>query len=89
MTRPVDSTTSHGWKDNSQPDQARIAAAEKRVHGFLNYGGIHLEHTPAPGILTLEYQQGDLKDEIGNMRGMADALNELADALEGVPRKGN
>lgn len=57
-----------------------IEAAEKRLRVQLNYGGI--VHDPADHKLVMEYRQGDLPDEIGQMRRLASAFNELADALE-------
>jgi hypothetical protein len=65
----------------------RVKQAEKKVDALLNYGGIHLDHAHSPGHLSLEYQQGDLLDEVGQMRDLAGALNELADALEERPVK--
>lgn len=74
------------WKPESiegSTEQDRVNDAEKRVIALLNYGGIHLDPTHSPGRLTLEYQQGDLSDEVGLMRDLAQALTDLADALEG------
>ena len=64
-------------------DQAK--KAEKRLTALLNYGGIQLDNTNSPGYLSLEYRQGDLADEIPQMRRLAKAFSDLADALEGVP----
>lgn len=58
---------------------SEIEAAEKRLRVQLNYGGI--VHDPADHKLVMEYRQGDLSDEIGQMRRLASAFNELADAL--------
>ncbi len=57
-----------------------IEAAEKRLRVQLNYGGI--VHDPEDHKLVMEYRQGDLPDEIGQMRRLASAFNSLADALE-------
>lgn len=59
---------------------SEIEAAEKRLRTQLNYGG--LIHDPADHKLEMEYRQGDLPDEIGQMRRLASAFNELADVLE-------
>lgn len=59
---------------------SEILASEKRLRVQLNYGGI--VHDPFDRNLVMEYQQGDLPDEIGQMRRLASAFNELADALE-------
>lgn len=66
----------------------RIEAAEKRLTALLNYGGIHHDRMHSPGHLTMEWQQGDLADEVGQMRSLASAFNELADALERKPESG-
>lgn len=57
-----------------------IREAEKNLTGQLNYGG--LVQDSATRRLVLDYKQGDLVDEIGQMRRLAQAFLELADALE-------
>lgn len=57
-----------------------IVAAENNLTAQLNYGGIL--HDPDDHKLVMEYRQGDLPDEIGQMRRLAAAFNGLADALE-------
>lgn len=57
-----------------------IEAAEKRLRVQLNYGGI--VHDPEDHKLVMEYRQGELPDEIGQMRRLASAFNSLANALE-------
>lgn len=60
----------------------RIKLAEKHVNEQLSYGGIFPGTGPFGRTLEYRYQDGDLVDEIGQMRRLADALNSLADALE-------
>ncbi|NIE78362.1 hypothetical protein F3J45_28450 [Pantoea sp. Ap-967] len=60
----------------------RIERAEKHVNEQLSYGGIFPLNGPFGKTLELRYWDGDLADEIGQMRRLADALNQLADALE-------
>ena len=48
----------------------------------LNYGGIFVDGCCNPGHIEMVYQQGDLIDEIGQMRRLAYSLIELSDALE-------
>lgn len=57
-----------------------IEAAEMKLRAQLNYGGI--VHDQADHNLVMDYRQGDLPDEIGQMRRLASAFSELADALE-------
>ncbi|WP_456017470.1 hypothetical protein [Pseudomonas fluorescens] len=59
-----------------------IKQAEKRVNEQLSYGGIFPATGPFGSTLEYRYQDGDLVDEIGQMRRLASALNHLADALE-------
>lgn len=59
---------------------SEIESAEKRLRAQLNYGGI--AHDPTDHKLVMEYRQGDLPDEIGQMRRLASAFKELADAFE-------
>lgn len=81
MPKPADNTTEQPWI-NEKPPHERVRQAEKRINALLNYGGIHLDHVHSPGYLSLEYQQGDLSDEIGQMRNLSNAFADLADALE-------
>ena len=74
---------------NDQMSQAQIQEAEKRLASRLNYGGIHLNGMHSPGHLSMEYRQGDLIDEICQMRELASAFAGLADALEGVQSNSN
>lgn len=60
----------------------RISRAEKNVNEQLSYGGIFPSSGPFGGTLDYRYQDGDLADEIGQMRRLADAFSQLADALE-------
>ena len=60
----------------------RIERAEKHVNEQLSYGGIFSSAGPFGSTLEYRYRDGDLVDEIGQMRRLADALNSLADALE-------
>jgi len=60
----------------------RIKRAEKHVNEQLSYGGISPRNGPFGRTLQYRYQDGDLVDEIGQMRRLADALNRLANALE-------
>lgn len=60
----------------------RIKRAEKHVNEQLSYGGIFPGSGPFGSTLEYRYQDGDLGDEIGQMRRLADALNQLAEALE-------
>lgn len=60
----------------------RIKRAEKHVNEQLSYGGIFPSTGPFGSTLEYRYQDGDLVEEIGQMRRLADALNSLADALE-------
>ncbi|MFW5301077.1 hypothetical protein ACOAMY_17290 [Pseudomonas aeruginosa] len=60
----------------------RIKRAEKHVNEQLSYGGIFSITGPFGSALEYRYQDGDLVDEIGQMRRLADALKNLADALE-------
>lgn len=62
--------------------QAQIDRAAKQVNEQLSYGGIFPDTGPFGRTLELRYQDGDLVDEVGQMRRLADALNQLADALE-------
>ena len=48
-------------------------------------GGCQVDHMHSPGHLSFEYKDGDLKDEIGQMRALSTAFTRLANALEGVP----
>jgi hypothetical protein len=59
---------------NDQVSKAKIQEAEKRLTAQLNYGGIHLNRMHSPGHLSLEYQQGDLVDEVAQMRVLASAF---------------
>ena len=60
----------------------RVKEAENEVYQCLNYGGIFHDEAPTSKAIELAYEQGDLSDEIPQMRRLANALNELADALE-------
>ncbi|EGR1049103.1 hypothetical protein RZ186_003335 [Vibrio cholerae] len=60
----------------------RVKKAENEVYQCLNYGGIFHDEAPTSKAIELAYEQGDLSDEIPQMRRLANALNELADALE-------
>lgn len=57
-----------------------IELAEITLKAQLNYGGILRD--PKDHKLVMDYCQGDLPDEIGQMRRLASAFNSLADALE-------
>lgn len=57
-----------------------IREAENNLTGQLNYGG--LIRDSATRRLVLDYKQGDLVDEIGQMRRLAQAFLALADALD-------
>lgn len=57
-----------------------IKEADKRLTEQLNYGGITLD--PDTNRLVMDYAQGDLTDEIGQMRRLSQAFDQLADALE-------
>ncbi|WP_300500756.1 hypothetical protein [Marinobacter sp.] len=61
-------------------DKSEIEVAEKNLKVQMNYGGIL--HDPNDHKLVMDYRQGDLPDEIGQMRRLAMAFNKLADALE-------
>ncbi|MEZ1438219.1 hypothetical protein QVM41_18290 [Pseudomonas shirazica] len=60
----------------------RIKRAEKHLSEQLSYGGIFPTTGPYGGTVEYRYQDGDLADEIGQMRRLADAFSQLADALE-------
>ena len=60
----------------------RISRAEKHVNEQLSYGGIFPGTGPFGGTLEYRYHDGNLADEIGQMRRLADAFSQLADALE-------
>lgn len=60
----------------------RIKRAAKYVNELLSYGGIFPGQGPFGSTLEYRYHDGDLEDEIGQMRRLADGLNQLADALE-------
>lgn len=60
----------------------RIKRAEKHVNEQLSYGGVFPSIGPFGRTLEYRYQDGDLVDEIGQMRRLAKALSDLADALE-------
>ncbi|MBA1203644.1 hypothetical protein G7009_18135 [Pseudomonas capeferrum] len=66
----------------------RIIQAEKHVNEQLSYGGIFPSTGPFGSTLEYRYHDGDLEGEIGQMRRLADAFIQLADALEshGKPR---
>ena len=64
----------------------RIIRAEKHVNEQLSYGGIFPDTGPFGGTLEYRYLDGDLADEIGQMRRLADAFSQLADALESDSR---
>ncbi len=67
----------------SKKDQEkRIQAAEKQLTALLNYGGIYVNGGNQNRHIALAYQEGDLSDEVGQMRDLATAFSELADALE-------
>ncbi|AXQ50960.1 hypothetical protein DZC31_30035 (plasmid) [Stenotrophomonas rhizophila] len=59
-----------------------IKRAEKQLNEQLSYGGISPSTGPFGSTLEYRYQDGDLVDEIGQMRRLAAALSSLADALE-------
>lgn len=63
-------------------ESVRINQAEKKVNEQLSYGGILPNHGPFGRTLEYRYQEGNLVDEIGQMRRLASALINLADALE-------
>lgn len=60
----------------------RTKRAEKHVNEQLSYGGIYPGTGPFGRTLEYRYHDGDLVAEIGQMRRLADALNNLADTLE-------
>ncbi|MNJ41092.1 hypothetical protein D3C81_1937420 [compost metagenome] len=60
----------------------RIKRAEKHVNEQLSYGGIFPGSGPFGSTLEYRYQDGNPEDEIDQMRRLADALNQLANALE-------
>ncbi|MBA6105265.1 hypothetical protein [Pseudomonas monteilii] len=60
----------------------RVKRAEKHLNEQLSYGGIFPSTGPFGNTLEYRYQDGDLVDEICQMRRLADALSSLADALE-------
>lgn len=62
----------------------RVEQAERNLTAQLNYGGIFIDHQHTSRHITMEYEQGDLPDEIGQMRRLAEAFTELADAREAV-----
>lgn len=66
----------------SQENPKRITLAEKEVRACLNYGGVYHDNARPGKALVLDYEQGELSDEVVHMRRFAAALNELADALE-------
>jgi len=61
----------------------QIQQIEKRLTSLLNYGGFYVDGMCNPGHITLVYEQGDLTDEIDNMRRLSATLAELANALDG------
>lgn len=61
---------------------ARHQKAAKAVHRCFNYGGVFVGGSPTKQDLCLAYQQGDVVDEVAHMRHFADALLELANAIE-------
>jgi hypothetical protein len=60
----------------------RIKRAEKHANEQLSYGGVLPSIGPFGSMLEYRYQDGDLLDEIGQMRRLAKALGDLADVLE-------
>lgn len=68
---------------------SQITRAEKQVNEQLSYGGILPRKGPYGRSFEYRYQEGDLLDEIGQMRRMADALNNLADTLESEQCRGS
>lgn len=62
-----------------------IHSAERELQNLLNYGGINLTQPPSPGRLSIDFRQGDLSQEIRQMRRLSDAFSRLADALQGLP----
>jgi len=65
-----------------EDDRNELAQAEQRLESLLNYGGIHLDDTQIPTRLTFQYQDGDVADEIAQMRRIGNAFLELADRVE-------
>ncbi|GAB0154646.1 hypothetical protein [Marinobacterium sp. BA1] len=61
----------------------RVTQAERNLTSKLNYGGIFVDDAPCSQEITMAYEMGDLADEVGQMRDLAAAFTELADALEG------
>lgn len=59
-----------------------VRQAEKHVNEQLSYGGIFPSTGPFGSALEYRYHDGDLVAEIGQMRRLASALKQLADALE-------
>lgn len=64
-------------------EDLRVANADRRLQMELNYGGIFVNSMCNPGHIHMEWKNGgDLEDEIGQMRRLAAAFLELADALD-------
>lgn len=59
-----------------------IEELEKQLTVQLNYGGIFVDGQCNPGHIEMAYECGDLTDEIGQMRRLASAFTNLANALE-------
>ena len=66
----------------------RIKQAERHLTSKLNYGGIFVDDSPCSQKISMAYEMGDLADEVGQMRELAAAFTELADALEGKAESG-
>ncbi len=56
----------------------RIQKAKNNLEVQLNNGGICVEGFQIPSHLSMKFEQGDLVDEIGQMRRLAAAFTELA-----------
>jgi len=74
-------------KSAGQDKRDEVASAEQRLESLLNYGGIHLDDTQVPPRLTLQYQDGDVVDEVAQMRRIGHAFLELADRVEAQAKR--
>lgn len=63
-------------------DTQSVPDLAKKVNSLLNYGGLFINGGPSDRIIEIAYYQGELPNEIDNMRELANSLNLLADALE-------
>lgn len=59
-----------------------VQKAKKKLEVELNYGGIFVGNSHTTKHISMAYEQGDLPDEIGQMRRIANAFNNLANTLE-------